>query len=727
MPWKAPYCLLLCILLSMGCARPPAESGVACTLNPGDLALSEMMVSVTPGAPEWVEFFNPTSQAHILHRAVISFTSDTGMEQRWVIDDTQTIPAYGYWVVGNGAAPYVNSVAPHASGLSPRNMTVRLQCRDQVVDQVAVAAQQLAHTDRSAAFEGLMLPATELNDDARDWCVSSPAGNGTPGQANAPCGMNVCRDPEGRVRSSRAPQLHAVLLSEFYRDAPGPDDDREWIEFFNRSGEEFDLNGLVLVNDTSDASVRYDLRDEHCLSVAPAHYRVLRIMQDTTKAPPFDRVDATPIEGDALINGASAFTLLYQQQVLTQAALEGATAGISDGAENLIVDHPDYCRAHRASGFGVTDDSTKEFTERGSPGQANDPCGDVCLTEQGVWRTLQKPGADELMISEWFNNPRGADAGYEWIELYNSSDRSLDVNGIEIKNTQATSVNTTAVHIVQDTCATLEPRQRLVIGGNKAEFRNSINLIRSANFQLFNAPGELIVSRNGLEIDRATVVAPLEGISTSVDAQFLTPADNNDSTKLCAGRSVDLFSDAQGAAYGTPGQPNDPCGAQWCTEGGVWREQAPFAPGMLALNEVYYHAGGTDDGADWLEVKALADGDLYGLSIQQITSSGTRTWALTSAQCKHLTTGQYHVIAGEKAGIDAAGIIKGRDFYVAESEFVLESAGVAVDRARLPKLAANSARIPLVNLQDTIQNDAATQWCVGAGTTPGTENLACAP
>ncbi|MEK6749255.1 MAG: hypothetical protein AABY83_08620 [Pseudomonadota bacterium] len=731
MPWRVRCCLLLGILLCVACARPQGEMGVACMLNAGDLSITELMVTPGADAPEWVEIYNNAAHAVVLNRAVFSFASDTASLQLWVVDDPQEIPAHAYWVLGNAPAPHVNSVVSNASTLAARNMTVSVQCRDQVLDQVYVAQRHLQHLGRAATFEGYKIPAPSANDDARDWCVArtyyNDAERGTPGSANAPCGMSMCRAATGGVREAYPPAGRAAVISEIYRDAPGADTNREWVEFYNRSDVEFDLNGLIMLVDFAEGNARYDLADDTCLTIAPHQLRVVRIVSDAQRPVPEDRVAATTIEGEALYNGESAYTLFNGDNVVAQAALDAAPTGVADGTGDPQADMPTFCPAHRTGVFGVVDAISPAVVERGSPGLPNDPCGELCRIDNGSWRLINAPRAGEWVLSEWYSDPQGSDTGYEWVELYVDSERTLDLNGLEIKNIHGVSGNALSTRIDQENCISVAPHSRAVIADAKAQFADSVNLVRVPGLQLYNAAGELIITRNALEIDRASVAAPVTGRSASLDASLTTANDNYTPSNFCNGRSLGLFQDAQGAAYGTPGFANDPCGAQWCMEDNAWRIRMPFATGALVLNEVYSHGGSVNDGADWLEVAALDKGDVSGLAISQKTTSVTRAWQVDVPQCLGLQAGQRLVIAGPKSTVGDAVKVQGLDYYVADSEYQLHIDNVLIDTANVPRQTADRALVPSAPLSDAAQNDVNTQWCVAVNATPGVANAACVP
>jgi predicted extracellular nuclease len=176
-------------------------------------------------------------------------------------------------------------------------------------------------------------------------------------------------------------------------------------------------------------------------------------------------------------------------------------------------------------------------------------------------RTLTPPDVGEVIISEVFANPDGSDAGRDWVEFYNTTDVTLDLNGLTIEAHKTTGSMTDET-IESDGCISVAPGGYVVIGGQgaAAEGVPTAATVGSATATLFYVSDLTLklVSDSGTILDEtAGPFDPTSGASYSLDPAQLNATANNDLNNWCvATQSVP----AELPLLGTPGSVNPICG-----------------------------------------------------------------------------------------------------------------------------------------------------------------------
>lgn len=158
------------------------------------------------------------------------------------------------------------------------------------------------------------------------------------------------------------------------------------------------------------------------------------------------------------------------------------------------------------------------------------------------------PRAGEVVITEFMSDPTAvADAGGEWIELYNAGTRDIELRGCALDDNGAR-------HPISESLR-LQAGAYAALAGDGAGFAPDIVL----TFSLSNGADRIALICDETEVDRVDYGAgfPLEpGTSTSLDPGSLDAAANDAPQAWCSSRVV------LGAQFGTPGAPNEPCSAE---------------------------------------------------------------------------------------------------------------------------------------------------------------------
>lgn len=188
---------------------------------------------------------------------------------------------------------------------------------------------------------------------------------------------------------------------------------------------------------------------------------------------------------------------------------------------------------------------------RASPGDAADaPGGDAASRPDARSDAppARTPRIGELVIDEVLVNPAGDDLGREWIELANLSAEWLDLSGLHLANA---SVDVAVAG------GSIAPGGLRVLGQSADPSKNGgapVDAAYGTKLILNNADGRVSICvgpcASGLALD--TVSWGTLGDAYTGHALVVDPATQ----AICA--AVAPF--GTGASFGTPGEPNPPCG-----------------------------------------------------------------------------------------------------------------------------------------------------------------------
>ncbi len=195
--------------------------------------------------------------------------------------------------------------------------------------------------------------------------------------------------------------------------------------------------------------------------------------------------------------------------------------------------------------------------------------------EEPVEEEDPEPEPGDLIFSEFMVNPSTppvADEDGEWVELYNTSGRTLDINGYSFHDDAADywifeSSVTVEPHGYMVLCANLDPEKNGGVACDGWFFRNPAgdkppeSLGHGSGVAIANNDDELVLTGpDGIDIDvfdyNDTSSDPIEaGFGFGLDPDRLDGELNNDIDNWCVQTTL-----LDGATDpGTPGLPNDPC------------------------------------------------------------------------------------------------------------------------------------------------------------------------
>lgn len=271
------------------------------------------------------------------------------------------------------------------------------------------------------------------------------------------------------------------------------------------------------------------------------------------------------------------------------------------------------------------------------PDSASDGCKDKLL-----------PG--DLVITEVFADAKappggsGTDEGKEWFEIYNASDRPLELKGLTVTHSRPDDSKAKS-HVMED--VTIAPGQFLTLGNTTQDLvAPFIDYGYSADLgDFFNTDGgKVTLLCKSTEIDHATYESVKEGHSRQLtNAQPPDYTLNDDPNQWCQADD----SEFEAGNFGTPGSDSDcsPVVVGQCSDAGVMRDTVAPMPGDLVITEVMPNPGAVSDTlGEWIEVLATTDVDLNGLGLDRAGDSSNPN-VITNPQCLRLRAGQYALFA----------------------------------------------------------------------------------
>ncbi len=382
--------------------------------------------------------------------------------------------------------------------------------------------------------------------------------------------------------------------------------------------------------------------------------------------------------------------------------------------------------------------------------------------------------AGDLVVTEFMADPAGADAGKQYIEIYNATDRTVDLAGLTLFQSMSdgSRLNTTGLqsgaipthgyYVVGDAGSDAQARPAYLSHGYGSE----LGALRHETGKLGLRCAATVITEVTYSRVTAGRARALDGARTpsSADAQF--PVNWCDATE-----PLDALAPV-GENFGSPGAPNRPCasgvsddaaiGSTQVSNGttysvisadagsaeaecfdsvtGTRRSLQRPAPGELLVSEIMPAPNASNNGpGEWFEVYATQDLDLNGLILAN-ESSGSTT--LTSDSCLSVKAGDWLLFARnsdavQNGGLPAVFAVFGFTLADAgsagmpERALPLHSGGDLIER---PPWSKSSKGVALQRSSDSLDLGQGSKWCPAASAaglatgdrgTPGAPNSRC--
>lgn len=254
----------------------------------------------------------------------------------------------------------------------------------------------------------------------------------------------------------------ALVISEFMADSSKVSDgDGEWIEIYNPGTEDVDLEGFMIADEVT-VTGHIILADGKGVIVPAGDYVVLA--SNASKTDSGGLVAAYGWSGFGLNNGGDTIALMNPDgSVIDTLTYASAKLGWPKGASGVAYhlnpakanakdndDGANWCLATSTYGLGdkgtpgaanvgcvktpkpVCGNNKKEIGEACDDGNLKD--GDGCSAKCAI-EVVSAKQSGEVVITEILFDPKAtSDSSGEWIEVYNTTDKAIDLSGWQLED-----------------------------------------------------------------------------------------------------------------------------------------------------------------------------------------------------------------------------------------------------------------------------------------------------
>ncbi len=600
---------------------------------------------------EWVEICNSTEEdidisGWGLERAGSEFISIS------TFDPGTIVPSEGYLVIWGPFSSDLQNGGSDTDGVRLVNQA------SAVVDTVLYDSPNNNNlTDDWGSVNGPFAPdvsaghslarfpdCAEINNDGSDW-VDAPAP--TPGAENTTGGSG---GTVGGCEQSGA--AGSVVINEFLADPSGSDSGHEWVELLNTTGASIDVSGWVLAGGASSFSTQAEFPSGTTISAYG--YLVIGgedVIDDLNRAP--DVIDSLSL-GNAGSN-ADAVRLEDCSGAVVDTVVYGETLNEGDGWIDDLGQQPSSFAPKPRSGQSTgrvpdgfdSDNSGTDFQllNFSSPWEANDlvPTCD---------------GSAYIKINEFIPNPdseeSSADETFEWVELFNNSDQSIDLSGWSIQWGTSSYANSYTLPVG----SSIWPNSYFLVGGEGVDNPYPDAVVSGEGFSFGSGSSNADAIRLlhcGPGVADTVVYGPtLEDGSADNedgwvgdDGLVVTSLAPKPSEGASLSRRMDgVDSDNSGidfylSAFISPGSSNP---VVICAEGA----------GAIKINEALPNPDGSDGGQEWVEFFNAGETaiELDGWRVETFGSSWSEKYAFPTGTI--LEPGEFFLLAEEDVPSEVA-------------------------------------------------------------------------
>ncbi len=241
-------------------------------------------------------------------------------------------------------------------------------------------------------------------------------------------------------------------------------------------------------------------------------------------------------------------------------------------------------------------------------------CGREAVAEMGACGDLA-PG--DLVITEVHANPDGSDGDGEYIELFNATGASLNLEGLTLATSRADGASPKSHRFVG---GSVDGEGYFVMGNASVgsmpghvdySYGGALGSLRNSDAVLSVRCGEVL-------IDQMRYERTVDGRALELDGRLAPDHElNDDLNNWCA--TPEGVDEVSAGNFGTPGAPNSPCEVArvegLCLEGGSGRAIRTPEPGEVRITEWMANPEGADADFEWLEASFDAEADLNGFQL----------------------------------------------------------------------------------------------------------------
>jgi len=343
--------------------------------------------------------------------------------------------------------------------------------------------------------------------------------------------------------------------------------------------------------------------------------------------------------------------------------------------------------------------------------------------------------AGDLVITEIHANPEGADEGLEYFEIFNATTAPIDLTGLALISSRD-DMTDEDVHTMRE--ATINAGQYFVVGGILDEFKEPyMDYGAAADLSFRNSNGRLALRCKDVVVDETTYAEAPSGASLELNGAEAPNHIRNDEQANYCEASVEFAPDF----LGSPQMANGVCGnvvPGTCDDNGTMRPTNAPALGDVIITELMPNPEGPDGDGEWIEVLALGEFDINGLTVGRADGGSGAPGTVSDAACVTVSAGDHFIFASNddtatNGGLPAPVATFGFSLLQSDGAVQISLGETILDTVTWP---ASSSGVS-INLDpgsnDPVSNDDAGNFCPGsqaygdAGNlgTPGAANSAC--
>jgi len=271
----------------------------------------------------------------------------------------------------------------------------------------------------------------------------------------------------------------------------------------------------------------------------------------------------------------------------------------------------------------------------------------------------------EILISEIMPAPLGLE-GVEWIELYNTTDRDLELNRAMLGIQGSGAVRWTPV----SQYFSLPAKSYAVIGSAKQYFVD----VEHPGLSLSNSAGSVSLKCKS-ELSDFFPYGKLNQLPVEEGYSLVRSGLEHTNRSWCKGFLS--YDDANN--HGSPGKVNIACGC--VDETGMRRAIVATPLNALRINEIFPNPDGSDTGKEWIEIKNISEQrfDLHGVKITSINvaTGKQRVWQTSENSCFSMGPGDLVLLSNAPLTLGTSTInfiLEGENLYNDASQLVLSNA-----------------------------------------------------
>jgi hypothetical protein len=555
------------------CGPSSGDSSCKQTILPGDLVITEVFADSkaptggtgTDTGKEWFEIFNASD--HPIEVGGMSVTHsrpDDSSAKTHVMGDVTIAPGQ-YFTLGNATSDLIPAYIDYGYSADLGDFfntdggKLALRCGSDEIDEAQYDGVKEGH---SRELTSAQPPDYTVNDDLANWCEGDATefdtGNfGTPGQDNdcVPVVQGQCND-NGTMRDTVAPQAGDLVITEVM---PGPskvsDALGEWFEA--RVIHDVDLNGIGLdrAGDTSKPEI---VTSPDCIHVTAGQNVVFAHTIDMTMNGGIPQGTIAGTFKFALVAGSPTapgdVQIVAGDTVIDSITWTHSASGASLQLDPDLIDpiandsESNFCDATATYGLG----------DLGTPSLDNTQCTllpppGMC-SDNGSIRAIVKPAAGQLVITEIMANPK-VEPAQEWFEITNTGATAFDLNELGLDRAGDSRVPD-VIHSAD--CKSVAAAGFALFARSTDPAANGMlaGVDATFGFSLVNTTGDVQVLDGTTVLDAVAYAStPGDGISSQLDPDHFTTADNDVAANFCA--STAPYGDMTN--LGTPKAANAQC------------------------------------------------------------------------------------------------------------------------------------------------------------------------